>query len=312
MLVQGLLLVAIVVLISGSILTSTIVTAKTALHHALIVQSQTAMGDATADFVAWAQDRVRSQNARTSWAPRTIGGKPDTVEFKPMCAAASATTNDPECAHAERISWVVTGSTDWALPTSSLRTPSYSGAMNMSRPVDEQRISAILSVDVDSPNGRTTYASASREITARVFDASPFVVITGVRETVSNNGTVDANQGDTAGNASVGRFSQQLPDPSKPSVRTDTRIVTTVECQNSAEVEQNDPRSGTGTTIIEAGRDGDMDWTYQTPCEPAYATPPPPPDPAYIAPVGHTFETIDGDRSTSWIEYGNTKKNFPR
>lgn len=313
MLVQGLLLIAVIVLVSGSIITSTIVTAKTALGHAVRAQSQTAMSDATADFVAWAHDRVKASNARTSWAPRVVLGKSDTTEFKPMCGANhSASVPSPECQHYENVSWVVTGSTT-APPPASASARLYTGALaeNMSLPVDEQRISAIISVDVDSANGRQTFASASRMVTARVFDVEPFVIITGVREVAASNGAVSTGQGDSAGQSDFRKNAPKSPDPFYPSNFKETRITATVNCKNSADVNQNNPRSGTGTSIIQAGRDGNMDWSYQTPCNPTYATPQPVLDPSYIAPVGDLYATVDGDQSRVWS--GNSKlRSFPR
>lgn len=318
MLVQGLLLVAVIVLISGSIITSTLVTAKAALSHSITAQAHTAMSDATADFVAWAQARVRASNAHASWSPKTVSGKPDTTEFRPLCSASRvASATDPECKHAESISWIVTGTTDGAPPAAD-SGGKYDGAFaeNMSRPVDEQRISAVISVDVDSMNGRQTFASMSREVTARVFDAAPYVVITGMREASANNGSISTGQGDSGGR--MGQYinkTKQTPDPREPYRYTETRITASVNCENTPDVNSSDPAHpypGKVAQILEAGRDGDMDWQFQTPCVPTYPTPQPPPDPRYVAPYSTLYSSVEGNRSTNWSGGHRQQVSFPR
>lgn len=315
MLVQALLLVAVIVLVSGSIVTSTIVNAKTALSHAVVAQSHAAMSDATAEFVLWAKQRVRDGSTHTSWSPHVVSGRPDNTIFRNMCGASRASsTNDLGCDHAEKISWSVIGTTDRpAIASNAIRQNAPSYAENMSRPVDEQRISAIVSADVDSGNGRLTYASASRMITARIFDTIPYVVITGARDVASSSGSTKANQGDSGGHnpGPIILRKSNRPDSSVPSEYTETRISATVNCKDSPSIDPRNPYAATGGPI-EAGRDGDSDWSFEIPCEPMYATPPPTTDPAYIAPRGTLYSTIDGNNTATWAVDSTSSGDFPR
>jgi len=318
MFIQALLLVAVMVVISGSILMSTIVTARSALHQSLIAQSQAAMSDATADFVTWATDRVQRKNAEVSWRPiKDSNGKSDTSEFKPLCDSkrAASSTSGP-CTHFVSANWMVVGAT-----TPGGRPQAGAGnAMqrtqvnNLARTVDEQRIAAIVSVDVQSADGRHTFSSDSREITARIFDASPYVVVTGVRAVSAINGTIKTSEGDSGGyrgskdDASV----QSSPNPQYPTSVTDTRIVTTVNCVNTTSVNPGNPYNEAHNHIIEVGRDGDADWSYEMACTPTYRpTPAPVGVTGYLAPIGDTYATVDDNSSRSFarIAKGST---FPR
>lgn len=315
MLIQALLLIAVIVLVSGSIITSTIVSAKTALSHAVIAQSQTAMSDATAEFVLWAQRRVKDGTTHTSWSPRIVNGRSDNILFRNICGASPATSlNDTGCDHAEKLSWSVIGTTDQtAVVGNAIQQNPVSYAENMSRPVDEQRLSAIISADVDSNNGRLTYSSTSRMITARILDTTPYLVITGTRDIASSSGSVTTNQGDSGGYNPVADMRDQVerPRPSQPNKFTETRIKTTVNCKDSALINPRNPYAAM-TSAIEAGRDGDMDWSFQIPCVPGYATPPPPADPTYIAPNGTLYSTVDGNHSAAWNADKNSHRQFPR
>lgn len=315
MLVQALLLVAVIVLISGSILTNTVVTAKNALSHSLVVQSQAAMSDATAEFVAWAQDRVKKSNTHTSWDSKIINGRSDTNEFKRMCDQIRLRdTLEPECIHSEYLTWKVTGSTDFSLPQGLERSSNIlSKAQNMSRPIDEQRIAAIISADVDSIDGRVTFASASRIITARVVDAAPYVIVTGSRELSTSIGTIGTALGDSAGEGAAYRDRPKAtPDPTAPNRYTNTLITTTVDCINTPDLNPADPTSGETSGLIQEGRDGNMDWIYQSACVPAYATPPPPMDPHYIAPNGNIYATEAGNNSQVWSPIRPNLSTYPK
>ncbi|GAC1309378.1 MAG: hypothetical protein NVSMB21_15840 [Vulcanimicrobiaceae bacterium] len=184
----------------------------------------------------------------------------------------------------------------------------------MSRVVDEQRIAATISVDVDTRDGRYTFASASRQVTARVFDAAPYVVITGVKEIATSNGTAMSASGDSGGylDRRIGQQIKQSPDPKLPSLMADTRIVTTVTCDNSRNISQSDPRSGSTSPLIEANRQGDMDWHYETVCVPTYQTPEPIKAPGYVPPVGDIYATVEEANRSLWSRMQGTSESFPK
>lgn len=317
MIPQGFLLIAIMLVVTGSILTSTLVTTRAALHQAIASQARTAMSKATVDFVTWARERVRAENAQTSWAPKMLPtGQSDSAEFKALCSPAqlAGAIVAPACRHRMYAKWVVTGST--TAPVQGGGTaPGI--ATNMARTVDEQRIAAVVSVAIESDDGRQTFGSASREITARIFDASPWVVVTGVRDLAATNGSVFSGEGDTGGVAGDdnlrGGFSN-TPDPNNPSNLVDTRILSDVHCLNSPLVVQNDPRSRTETTIQEMNRQGDMDWSYELLCSPTYPTPAPTGInlTEYVNPSNGTYAALEGDQTTRWSPQNKAQVLFPR
>ncbi|MDP9025271.1 MAG: hypothetical protein M3N13_07850 [Candidatus Eremiobacteraeota bacterium] len=324
MMIQGLLLVAVIAVISGTILTSTLVTAKTALHQTLAAQSRTAMSDATADFVTWAKARVQRDGAQTSWGPRqTQSLANDTSEFKPICdIAAINSANAPKsCDHWEHNTWVVTGATTPAgQPAGAAQKdkPPGTTVSNLARTVDEQRITAFVSADVESKDGRYTFASESRQVTARIFDGPPYVIITGVRQISSSNGGVKTAEGDSGGyldgsTKNYGEGINSRPDPIHPDRITDTRIVTTVDCVNTLTASNIDPYSRgneANALVIDVNRQGDSDWAYQMPCAPAYKTPDVP-NKGYIAPVGTTYATVDDQSSQSELRRNGGVVVFP-
>jgi len=290
MLTQALLLVAVIVMISGSILMSTIVTAKTAFHQALVGESHAAMSDATADFVTWAANRVRAANAEVSWLPiKDSSGRSDTSETKPLCGSTRV-ASDPSaaCTHAMHATWMITGATTaGGRPPAGGKSPAQETQVdNLARTVDEQRITAIVSVDVQSADGKRTFASESREITARTFDASPYVVVTGVRAASTINGTIRTSEGDSGGH--LGNYEsayvkyQSTPNPNYPSVVTDTRIFTTVACVNSVGFDSKNAFNEAGSHLVPVGRDGDADWVFEMPCSPTYSPTPTPNIRGYI------------------------------
>lgn len=67
MLIQSLLLIATMLIVGSALLTSTLVSAKAAFHRAVIHKSETAMSDATAQFVSWAQNYVSKYGTEAPW-----------------------------------------------------------------------------------------------------------------------------------------------------------------------------------------------------------------------------------------------------
>lgn len=314
MLVQAMLLIAVIVVISGSLLTNAIVTARAGFAQAVQAQSRTSMSDATADFVSWAQARVRNGGTQASWRRQIVGGKSDSEEFRPICdPTVAAKSTAAACSHWEHNSWMVTGGTTVGSQTQPAARGQVAGGVkvfNLARTVDEQRITAVISVDVESPDGRQTYASDSREVTARIFDAPPWVVVTGVKEVGTMNGSIGAGEGDSGGFSNSPAFSQvamATPNPGLPANVTDTRIITTVTCANSQSFAQTNPIDGRDS-IISVGRDGDADWRYELPCAPR--SPPTVPDKSYIPPDGTTYATGDNNSSVGQLNRESSASSF--
>lgn len=313
MIIQAFLLIAVIVVITGSILSNSLVTARAGLAQSVQAESRAAMSDATADFVTWARGRVGGTvansegNAQTSWAPKIIAGKDDTKEFKAICSSTTAQVQPPlpACAHYEHVTWMVLGGTTAGsnvLPPNWIPSQTQEAEVrNLARTVDEQRISAILSVDVQSADGLITYSSQSREVTARIFDALPYVAITGSKDLNAIQGAAKASEGDSGGFSYKDflnyTFYNTRPTISNPAKVVDTRIITQVNCSNSStNINRDDPRQNPAQNLlINPRKDGNLQWAFELACIPK--NPPAVDLPAYIAPQGDVYATVDDSTS---------------
>ncbi|MBD5657607.1 MAG: hypothetical protein IAI50_20865, partial [Candidatus Eremiobacteraeota bacterium] len=68
MLLQSLVVIAAMLVLSASVLLETLVGAKAEFHQAMLAKTQTAMADATASFVQWAQTQVATYGASSASA----------------------------------------------------------------------------------------------------------------------------------------------------------------------------------------------------------------------------------------------------
>lgn len=313
MLMQSLLLIAALVAISGTILTSTLVTAKNGFHQAMMTANQTAMSGATADFVAWAASYVQPGNAAAGNAQthnaQTVWPKQFTTEFKPMCSSQGTALAAPApCQYYVYAKWVVTGATTaGGIRTAPVGAPPathVSTVKNLADTVDEQRISATITVDINDPTGKKTFASTSREVTARIFDAIPYVVITGIRDVGTQEGNYSASEGDTGGAVNVTAYNSgnklATPDPNHPAKATDTRLITSIDCNNSPGVSQlNALLNSTHSVDYSLRPYGNQDWAYEAQCTPAVVVTPPPTITDYIAPIGSSYGSAHDNPATS-------------
>lgn len=319
MLVQGLLLVATLLIVAASILTETLVAAKAGFHATMAATTQTATADATTAFVRWAQGRVTTYGASNAkaWPPQSA---PEPIpNVCPAATPAGGGGTPAPCALAALATWQIRGATSAGDATLASPPPGTADAQNLAPTINEQRVAATIAVRITDPTGRTTFADRTREVTARIFEASPYVVITGTRDVTAEAGTADAGEGDTAGVAQYGdlygnNFSS--PNPEHPAAGTDTRIRTSVDCVNSA------PNENRGYGIpARAGQInysfhpyGNQDWAYELPCDPPNGPPTPPPGlNGYLPPQGTLYATEpDQTRNNSWNPGTQQQSVFPR
>lgn len=307
MLIQSLVLIATMLIVGGALLTSTLVSAKAALHQAVIHKSETAMSDATAQFVTWAEDYVSKYGTEAPWPsgmqPQSGPIVEDMCSGKiasggglsqagpssstgsssaPGSSSVSGSSSAPigaspggACPLTATMQWTVTGSSATSASRAAAQTAAISTAQNLSVSLDEQRVSATLTIIITDASGRTTFANHSRELTARIFDAMPYVAVTGSHDVSTEVGDIHASEGDTGG---VGRFQSSnrstVPTANDPSAFTDTQILTTVDCANSpTNNDQNNPQAdGTRVYFDRSGRNyGNLAWAFEAPCAPTYS-----------------------------------------
>ena len=287
---QSMVLLAAIIVISGTLLTSTLMTAKKSLHELLLTKTQIAMNNTVGDFEAWAIQRVQSSNTQTTW-PTTF-----TRNIKSTCGLQT-------CKYWAYSQWLVTGTTT-ALTRQANTTANNASAINLATAVDEQRISAQITVSIDDASGKTTFSSATREITARTLNIEPYVVITGIKDLETASGQRQSVEGDSGGFNSPEQKLQATPDPTFPENLTDTRIKTDVNCDNSvASKNQGDPYADRAISVDHSVRQfGDQDWQFEVPCTPSYQNQIIVPQnlPGYEYPKGRTYGTVSSDGVDQW------------
>lgn len=302
MLIQSLFLIATMLIVGSALLTSTLVSAKAAFHRAVIHKSETAMSDATAQFVSWAQNYVTKYGTEAPWPtgtqPQSGPISEDLCTGKVLSgntASAPGASASGTCALMATMEWTVTGSSATTVSRAAAQT-AMSSAQNLSVSLDEQRISATLTVIITNASGRTVFANHSREVTARVFDASPYVAVTGSRDVSAEVGEIRASEGDTGGaKQPVLDISQETtPMATVPWRFTDTRIITTIDCANSANNgNQNDPAADGNSVYFDRSRRtyGNLAWAFEAPCMPRYLVDTTNSPPDYHPAQGNTYAT---------------------
>jgi hypothetical protein len=284
MLIQALLTMAIIALLAGTILTSSLVAARSAIHEQASRHVQFALDRGTNVFTTWAAHFVRSHTASGAWPTLEQTTAPES-----MCDSAA-----DHCHVFATVAYRITGSSAIGSSTPG-DVAGVDEALNLQSLVHEQRVSAEVTATVTNDSG-VALASGTREITARVFDVSPWVVVTGARNVTTVLGSVHAAEGDTAGvtaTATQGIADPVMtPDPQRPSNFQATVINVTMTCSNSvANGNQSHPR-------VDNRAPGNLNlpWgvqlqhgAYETPCKPEYglSTTSPVPVDAYIPTDGN-------------------------
>jgi hypothetical protein len=316
MLLQCLLLVATLAIIGSTLLTSTLVSAKAKFHATLIQAGRSAMTDATAKFVAWTQSNVRDNgiDQLSVWA-----AKPQASSRQPACGgetSAPGSTTSSDCRLFRTIEWNITGSTD---PSDAIRPTSLeSEATNLATAQDERRISATVNVAITDSSGLTVYSMQSRELTARIFHAFPYVGVTGERDASSQTGSIGSAEGDTGGfidetkNFKEGSSLSALQASANPASQTGTTLLTTMDCSNSIMNSSPNPQLDNQNVMFARVRPfGNLAWVYEAPCKSADPVNPNTAPVGYKPPVGNTY----GSQATydeHWKKNDDNQSSFAR
>jgi hypothetical protein len=318
MLMQSLVVIAAMLVLTGSILLETLLTARSSLHQAMAARTQTAMTDATASFVQWAQQQVATYGAgnAAAWPAQSAP-----LQDNNICPVASATTGStpPPCTFAAFDTWQIRGSTNGSSATTNgTPVPGIADAQNLAPTVNEQRLAATITVRITDPTGRRTYADRTRDATARIFEAPPYVVVTGERDVTAEVGSIHADEGDTGGAAQPGGLSRQnysSPNPYFPADDTDTRIITSIDCLNRTGFDENEAAQTAVSGAVDYSFHpyGNRDWAFEVACDPPGGSPSPPPGiQGYIQPTGSLYQTSPSDMSNRWVPGTTSNSPFAR
>jgi hypothetical protein len=270
-LLQSLLLVATLAIIGSTLLTSALVSAKARFHASIVETGRSAMTDATADFIAWTQSNVRDNgiDQLPVWA-----AKPQTPNRQPACGGGtnlptSAASSD--CKLFQTIEWNVTGFTN---PSDAFRsTAAGSEATNLATAQNERRISATVNIAITDQSGSVIYSRQSRELTARIFHAFPYVAVTGERDASSETSSIASAEGDTAGYLRQTNRSSTATNATSiatdPATLTDTTLVTTIDCVGFAKpLTLTAPLDNGAASFVDVRGYGNLVWSYEVPCIP--------------------------------------------
>jgi len=314
LLLQSLLLIATLIIMGSALLTSTLVNAKTAFHQMVARKTQAAMSDATSEFTAWAQENVRTNGIAQLpvWSAK-VQQRPLQSLCKPAETGGAAASPPSSCALFQRIQWNVTGHTG-SISNAASNDTLLSTASNIATAQDEQRISATITVAITNASGTLTYANHSREVTARLFHAFPYLVITASRDASTDAGEIESSEGDTAGAASqyLQTASASGPVADEPATFTNTEIRTTVDCRNTAnQPPSNSRQGGNNASFVQLRRYGNLSWAFEVPCAPSTQIDARTIPPNYLPPDGAVYQ----DRSTinaSWFKGDENNSSFAR
>jgi hypothetical protein len=210
MLIHAMVISLLLLVFTGTILTQAVVASKVALQASVARYLEAAAGDGVADLTAGMQYYVKYAGSAGPWQ---AGSGESRSPRRPVCAETVA---PDECPFTYDIAAHVTGSTT-ASPATGAGTDV---ALNLqSAVIDEQRVSAQVTVHLYPRQSDKAIGSRTRYLTYRVFNSAPYAIISGVRDGTSDNGLATSAQGDTSGTPAKPVLGPGLADAHTP--RTD-------------------------------------------------------------------------------------------
>jgi hypothetical protein len=208
MLIHAMFAVLLIVAFTATILTQALVASKIALHATVARYLEAASGDAVADLTGGMQYYVKHAGAAGPWL---VEGSESRSPRRPVCAETVASG---ECPFSYDISARVTGSTTGTAPGGGTDV-----ALNLqSAVIDEQRVSAQVTVRLYARDSDKILGSRTRYLTYRVLNSAPYAIISGVRDGTTVNGLAASAQGDTSGTAALTIKNGTISDNPAPQV----------------------------------------------------------------------------------------------
>jgi hypothetical protein len=289
-LLQTLLSIALIAVLAGSLVTGALIDVKVATNQAVARATSEALGRGTDEFVNYAQLYVAHHGASSSWPTARVTDQP-----APICPASMTAAGT--CAEFATISYAVVGS-------SAGSTSGPDPAQNLQVAVNENRIAGTVTATITSADG-TIQGSRTRAVTLRIFDASPFAVLTGARDATTIAGSVGAGEGDTGGYRVDARAQfNATPNPAYPWAAKDTSIEVSMTCSNSAnnsnqtQPSQDNHSPGNDSTMW--GKSGGTG--FEAPCAPTYAFSSVPIIPIDAPILNSNVYEVGLFRNSSWVE----------
>ncbi len=226
MLMHSMAVVLLLTTFTATILMQSLVASKIALQTAVSRYLEAETSDGIADLTTGIQYYVKHAGAAGPWQ---IANGESRSPQRSACGEALATE---QCPYVYDVAARITGSS-----TGSHGDGGTDVAWNLqSSVVDEQRVSAQVTVRLYAHESQRMLGSRTRYLTYRVFNSAPYAIVSGVRDGTTINGLASSAQGDTSGTVSATLVSgAQHGDVLQPNVLyperyRDTTVKVRIEC----------------------------------------------------------------------------------
>lgn len=260
MLMHAMIVVVLLLVFTGTILTQAVVASKLSLQKTVARYLEAAAGDGVADLTGGIQYYVKHAGASGPWHIATDESR------SPRRAVCAEDTASDTCPFTYDVAARITGATTTGTATGA----GTDVALNLqSAVIDEQRISAQVTVRLYARQSDKILGSRTRYLTYRVFNSAPYAIISGVRDGTTVNGLATSAQGDTSGtpaqliDSATSTADRLMPTTSIPGNYRDSTVKIQLTCSliNGA----SNPQSSPGN---EGTRWGTNAPGFELPCNP--------------------------------------------
>jgi hypothetical protein len=186
-----LVILAFLLALAGALLENSARAVDIARRAQIVHASDAALSDGVADFTRGLAAYVARHGTEGPWPAAAATSPP-----QPLCdatmAGANGSRSDAVCGLTYRVSGTITDASGAATNAAPDAAANLQGSI-----IDEQRISAIVSVQLSGPAGAA--ATRMRFLTYRVFATAPYAIVSGSRDITTVDGSAAAAQGDSGG-----------------------------------------------------------------------------------------------------------------